>query len=129
MTLAKKLKQLRENCGHTQQQIADALNIDRSTYAYYETGKTTPDVNTVVKLSKIFNVSYSEILDDEEHPPRVRDDGGDDILSRYGNRNTSHIYELSKAEQQLVLYHRLLSVEAQQKLLETAASLLEKKEK
>lgn len=64
--LPKILKKLRENCGFTQQQVADTLNIDRSTYAYYETGKTTPDINTIIKLAKIYNVSYAEIFEDED---------------------------------------------------------------
>ena len=37
----KKLKRLRENFNLTQQQVAEALGIDRSTYAYYELGRTT----------------------------------------------------------------------------------------
>ena len=69
--LGQTLKKLRENCGYTQQQVADALNLERSTYTYYETGKTTPDINTIVKLARIFNVSYIDIFEQEERdrPP------------------------------------------------------------
>ena len=38
--MGKKLKRLRENFNLTQQQVAEALGIDRSTYAYYELGRT-----------------------------------------------------------------------------------------
>ena len=40
------LKYYRHECGLTQQQVADRLKIERSTYTYYETGKTKPDINT-----------------------------------------------------------------------------------
>ena len=55
-----KLRELRVKSGYTQHQIADILNIDRSTYTYYETGKTSPDITVLAKLSKIFNVSIDE---------------------------------------------------------------------
>ena len=38
------LKFYRHECGLTQQQVADRLKIERSTYTYYETGKTKPDI-------------------------------------------------------------------------------------
>ena len=41
--LSRTLKKLRKNCGYTQKEVAKELGVDRSTYAYYETGKTTPD--------------------------------------------------------------------------------------
>jgi transcriptional regulator with XRE-family HTH domain len=55
--LNERLRELRGKCGYTQSQVAKLLNIDRSTYAYYETGKTRPDVSSLVMLAKIFNIS------------------------------------------------------------------------
>ena len=127
--LAKTLKKLRENCGYTQQQVADALNIDRSTYTYYETAKTTPDINTIIKLCKIFNVSYSDILEDEGQPQQVKDYVDDELVSKYSRKNTSFIYELSKNERQLISYYRLLPSVLQEKLLENITSQLENLQK
>ena len=45
------LKFYRHECGLTQQQVADRLKIERSTYTYYETGKTKPDIGTLIKIS------------------------------------------------------------------------------
>ena len=56
------LKYYRHECGLTQQQVADRLKIERSTYTYYETGKTKPDINTLIKLAKVYNISYTELL-------------------------------------------------------------------
>lgn len=61
--LFENIKKLRKESGYTQQEIADLLNIDRSTYSYYEIGKIKPDVDTVVCLSQIFAVHYSQILE------------------------------------------------------------------
>lgn len=57
------LKFYRHECGLTQQQVADRLKIERSTYTYYETGKTKPDINTLIKIAKVFNISYTKLLE------------------------------------------------------------------
>ena len=55
-------KYYRHECGLTQQQVADRLKIERSTYTYYETGKTKPDINTLIKIAKVYNISYTQLL-------------------------------------------------------------------
>lgn len=120
--ISKILRKLRENSGLTQQQVAETLNIDRSTYAYYETGKTTPDINTIIKLAKIFNVSYTEIFEDEDKSfySKVSDISTEDdnILLKYGRKNNQQIYDLSKEEQKIIIAYRLLPKEKQNKILE-----------
>ncbi len=56
------LKYYRHECGLTQQQVADRLKIERSTYTYYETGKTKPDINTLIKIAKVYNINYTALL-------------------------------------------------------------------
>ena len=48
---------------NTQQQMADFLNISRSTYTYYETGKSQPSFQNLKKLCEILGVDYNKILD------------------------------------------------------------------
>ncbi len=57
------LKFYRHECGLTQQQVADRLKIERSTYTYYETGKTKPDIHTLIKIAKVYNISYTKLLE------------------------------------------------------------------
>ena len=56
------LKYYRHECGLTQQQVADRLKIERSTYTYYQTGKTKPDINTLIKIAKVYNINYTQLL-------------------------------------------------------------------
>ena len=118
--LSQTLKWLRENIGYTQQQVADALSIERSTYAYYETGKTNPDINTIIKLSKIFNVSYTDIFEQEE---RRQDGKFSDVEDNryYLTKGLSHIYELSKKEKTLIGLYRVLPSDVQEKLIQMAS--------
>lgn len=99
--------------GLTQQQVADVLGLDRSTYAYYESGKTTPDIKSVNKLLKIFNISYYELMD-EPDPNAVSVSDSD---AQEDEEDKLHIYDLSKLEKRLVIYFRVLSPNQQKDLL------------
>lgn len=61
-TFRTKLRSLRRSRGFTQEQLAHKLNIDRSTYSYYETGKTQPNISYLIKLSTIFDVTVDKLV-------------------------------------------------------------------
>lgn len=63
MGFGEKLRAAREKSGMTQQQVADIMQIDKSTYCGYETGKRQPDVQKIKQLSQIFGVSGDELLE------------------------------------------------------------------
>ena len=117
MTLNQRLKKFRVASGLTQQQVADVLSLDRSTYAYYESGKTTPDIRSVSKLIKIFNISYYDLIDEPDPTLTVNDSANDEDESE-----KMHIYELSKMEKQLVINFRMLSPAQQEDLLTSLSS-------
>ena len=58
----RQLKGLRESKNLTQKEIASKLNIDRSTYAYWESAKTEPSIKHLIKLSKIYNVTIDYLI-------------------------------------------------------------------
>lgn len=62
------LRSLRLSCGYTQENVADALGIARPTYSYYELGMTTPDIETVRKLAKIYGVPFMYLADPGDQP-------------------------------------------------------------
>ena len=119
MTLNQRLKKFRLASGLTQQQVADVLNLDRSTYAYYEAGKTTPDIKSVNKLLKIFNITYYELMDEPDPTVEVSDGG---FREKDNEADAMRIYELSKAEKQLIINYRMLSVKQQEDLLTSLKS-------
>lgn len=55
------LKMLRAGANLTQEQIAEKLGISPSTWSKWENGKTFPDVADIIKIEKLFNISYSDI--------------------------------------------------------------------
>ena len=106
--IARNIKKLRENSGYTQQQVADVLNVDRSTYAYYELGKILPSIETIYSLSRVFNVHYSELLGDER---KERKKFMDSAGREYQKGTPINVYELTKDEKTMVMYFRMLSEE------------------
>ena len=125
-----RLRELRIKSGYTQSQIAKILNIDRSTYSYYEIGKTMPDISSLLTLSKVFNISINELLADEATTKSVAD-GGQKMDFFRGKKNSSHIYELSGTEKELVGTFRTIAPEQQKKFLSLlkSSSLSEDAEK
>jgi phage repressor protein C with HTH and peptisase S24 domain len=55
-------KELRENKGLTQQELADKAGIPRDRIAKWEQGKGAPKMEDVLKLQKIFGKDYGEEL-------------------------------------------------------------------
>ena len=56
------LKRARQQRDLTQKQVAEKLNVDRSTYTYYESGRTTPTIYQIINISKILDVNLSYFL-------------------------------------------------------------------
>ncbi len=57
------LRSLRKkNSNYSQQNMADMLKISRSTYTYYETGKSEPGQDTLRKLCNILSVDFNSLL-------------------------------------------------------------------
>ena len=114
---AERLRHFREACALSQQQVANALNIERSTYTRYELGKTEPNLSSVVKLSAIYNISPTELL------PML--EAEDDSASRLKDtvQANSPIFQLSKDERGLVALYRALNKNEKKQLRELIAKL------
>ena len=57
-----RIKNLREEFGMTQQELADKIDGAKSTIAMYEKGDRKPSLEVLVKLSETFNCSIDYIL-------------------------------------------------------------------
>lgn len=62
MTLGSRLKELREEKGMTQKDIAELLGISDVGLGNYERGVRNPDPDTLKRLSEIFNCSVDYLL-------------------------------------------------------------------
>ncbi|MGX6967292.1 helix-turn-helix domain-containing protein, partial [Vagococcus teuberi] len=59
----------------TQEQLAEILNVSRSTVSSWEVGRNYPDLETIVALSDLFEISLDELLKgDRTMIERITDD-------------------------------------------------------
>ncbi|MEH7121879.1 helix-turn-helix domain-containing protein [Bacillus sp. JJ1532] len=62
MNIGEKLKLRRKKAGFTQEQVAEKMNITRQTLSNWEVGKNFPDIDSIIKLSHIYQLSLDEFL-------------------------------------------------------------------
>lgn len=65
MDIATKIKNARIKVNFTQEQVAEALGVSRQTISNWETGKTYPDIISVVKMSDLYDISLDHLLKEE----------------------------------------------------------------
>lgn len=109
--LKEKLKEYRVLCGYSQQQVADVLNIHRSTYSYYELGKTEPSLDNIRTLAMVFGVSLNDLLEVENSAlPRVSTPKGyDDDFEYLSESSVNRVGDLTREEKILIMRFRLLT--------------------
>jgi len=66
MNLGEKLKIYRERKNMTQKEVAEYLELEPAAISKYESGMREPNIESLKKLSEIFEVSLDELLKDEE---------------------------------------------------------------
>lgn len=118
--IAAKLRLYREACALSHQQVADALNIERSTYTKYETAKSEPNLSTLVKIAAIFHISPLELLP----MGSVGEESSDSIGDAF--HADSPIFQLSKDERGLIARYRALSREKKKEALALMGNLSKK---
>ena len=62
MDLGKKIMTMRNEKNLSQEQLAEKLNVTRQTISNWENGKFYPDIDSLVNLSKFFNVLLDDLL-------------------------------------------------------------------
>lgn len=73
MNFGETLQSLRKNQGLTQEALGEQLHVTRQTVSNWETGKNYPDLELLVALSNLFDVSLDVLLKGDGHMIRKID--------------------------------------------------------
>ena len=65
MEIKDKIQQLRKHKNLSQERLSEELNISRQAVAKWENGETMPDINNLIQISNIFNISLDRLLKDD----------------------------------------------------------------
>lgn len=69
MNLAEKLQRLRKQNNLSQEQLADKLGISRQSISKWESEQSVPEIDKIVQLSEIFEVTTDYLLKDIDERP------------------------------------------------------------
>lgn len=113
---SERLRTLRKQSRLTQQQVADRLNLHRTTYTKYETGVVAPDREGLLRLAELFGVTVDYLVGRESGVTAVAEGSGD-------------VLHLSLQEQKLLQLYRQLTYTEQQELLQKAQKTFQSRKK
>ena len=67
--LGDNIKKLRRDCDMSQDELAEKLGVTRQSICLWENGQTQPSLDSIVTISKIFNVSTDVLFDTNNETP------------------------------------------------------------
>ncbi len=71
--ISKYLQLLRKSNNYTQDDLAEKLGISRQAVSKWETGMTIPDLEVLLKISKLYDITINDILEPKIQPQRITD--------------------------------------------------------
>ena len=71
MTFAENLKMLRKQAGMSQEQLAEKLGVSRQAVTKWETGAGIPDIENIMAISMLFDISIDDLLSNERDSKKV----------------------------------------------------------
>ena len=74
MTLGERICQYRVRCRLSQQEVAEKLEVSRQSVSKWETDGAVPELDKLVKLCELFEVSLDELVRGDEPRPEGMDD-------------------------------------------------------
>ena len=65
MDIGERLKKYRKHNGLTQEQVAEKIYVSRATISSWETNRTFPDIEKIIYLSDLYDISLDKLLKEE----------------------------------------------------------------
>lgn len=91
MEIGNKIIKLRKRDKLSQEQLADRLNVTRQTISNWELNVTKPDIVQMKKISKLFNISIDELLDNDVNSMVRKKITNIEKMAKTNNKNTKII--------------------------------------
>lgn len=123
--MAKKLKFFRQLENYTQKDLARIIGISRQAYTHYETGKSTPDIDTLFCLSKLYQIPINTLLETAKsaNNNHIRQFEqlcaySEEFINFFNScDNRKKYFSLSLNEKQLIFYYQKLPRISQKEFL------------
>ena len=103
--LANNLHRLRTENNYTQEQIGEKLNISRQAYSNYETGKRIPDIDMLIRIADIYEVTLEQLITQTCTGTGIINETSGPYYTGKVLENADTIY-LTKEEVDLLIHYR-----------------------
>ncbi|UWD49711.1 helix-turn-helix domain-containing protein [Clostridioides difficile] len=107
------LKRLRKIHQYTQEELAEKLNISRQSVAKWENGESTPDIDSCIKLAKLYDVRLDDLVNHSEEksgiivPPKGKFFFGAVVVGEHGQivipKEARDIFNINAGDKLLIL--------------------------
>lgn len=74
LNFSEKLIKLRKEKGFSQEELGNKLNVARQTVSKWELGETTPEMDKLIKMSEIFDITLDELIKGEKEEETISGD-------------------------------------------------------
>lgn len=111
--LSTNLKRLRKIYGYTQEDLAEKINISRQSVAKWESGESNPDIESCIKLSKLYDVRLDDLVNYSEEesglaiPPKGKYFFGTAKVGEQGEiiipKETREVFNINTGDKLLIL--------------------------
>lgn len=82
MILGEKIMELRKKNGWSQEELAGKLNVSRQSVSKWESAMSVPDLDKILQLSEIFEVSTDYLLKDDREEDYIPGNPGEDRIRK-----------------------------------------------
>ncbi|MCH5195906.1 MAG: helix-turn-helix domain-containing protein [Oscillospiraceae bacterium] len=111
-----RLRELRNSRDLTQQNLADCLNISKSSVNMYERGEREPGIALLESIADFFNVDLDYLTGKSDNPQKY-------LLQEETTNNLEHL--LTKDEYNIIHAFRSFNDEGKEKILDTISDMIQ----
>lgn len=107
------LKRLRKNNQYTQEDVAGKINVSRQSVAKWENGESIPDIDSCIKLTKLYKVKLDDLVNHSEEesgiqiPPKGKYFFGAVVVGERGQivipKEARELFNINPADKLLIL--------------------------
>lgn len=101
------LRQKRKELRLSQAKVADKLNIDRTTYAYYESGRCVPNIKVINDIAKVLDIPVSTLINTILNEDVINEPSISKTSKRKNKDNGILFSDLTKQEKEVIVAYRI----------------------
>ncbi len=101
------LRQKRKELRLSQAKVADKINIDRTTYAYYESGRCVPNIKVINDIGKVLGIPISTLINTILNEDVINELSISKTSKRKNKDNEILFSDLTKQEKEIIVAYRI----------------------